>query len=641
MKKLFYMLILAGLVCFAFSAGKAQLQPKEQAYSIFNEKGIVLLSHESDRAMQAIKDKSEPLATKIKYVVVQDYDHFADSAYWMNLSQMEQYKDFAKFINFSDLSNGTIKMNDLQMVVLPMGLRPLTATIVTKLKDLIQKKKRILLTGDAILYYAFNPASQFKDPEVQDFLMNTLGIKYPITTPVSKQEGNTLYWWSFNIHGNATDPIGRGIRKFCNEGSRVPPDTTWWPLAGFLALDVFQSADITKYFQVEHFKRADDDPRTDTLVATRMVLNDSARVVFYSIGFEAFAGDIPRSTLLERCITWCTEDIAPDGPQVQVDPLRMDFGYLPVADTMSLPLVVKNVGNQPLIIDEIDFFDDGDACFTLTSGGFRSGTKKVTLKTGDTYLVTVMFKPKDKINYAGILTVKSNSVYYKYYDIDVVGVGGKDVSGPKIDVSGGATMDFDTISTSNKNMDLVIHNKGESDLIIDKLKVIENDDDVFNFPQTINVPFTVGPNDSNHTPIKVRFSLRTDQRMYKGKIQIHSNATNAPDFFIDLVGVIGAPSSVSDGKTSSNDGMFNMSVSPNPVNNNSKLNYSLSGMLVRNLNIDIFDIHGGKILNLYSGVLQPGDYQFDVSNLSLAPNVYVVIAELDGEKISIQFIYAR
>ncbi len=596
-----------------------------------------------DRDMSLLDNKvpDKPLANKVKFVVIRDYDHYADSAYWRHITEMSAYRDFAQYVSFSELTNGSINMNDLQMVILPMGDAPLTKPIVTKLKDLIQKKKRLLLTGNAILSYAFHPSSQYKDPDVQDFLLNSLGMQYLGFKLVSRQEGSTIYYWSFTIHGNAEDVIGKGVRKFCNEGFTTYNET-WWPLRyPVLGVDVFKSIDTSKYRQCEHFKRFDDDERTDTIVATRTILNDSARVVFFSMGFEAFAGDIPRSTLLERCMIWCTEDIAPDGPQVQCDPLRMDYGYVPIGESVESDMIVKNIGNQPLTIDEIDFFDDADACFVVSKNGFKTGAKKVTLKTGQTYTVTVKFTPKEKKTYEGILTVISNSTYENYKDVNVVGIGGKDITGPKIGTNFKTLINFDTITASRRDVDLYIYNTGETELVVDYFKIIENDDDAFSFPQTINVPFSIAANDSNHTPYKVRFSLRTAQREYKGKIRIHSNASNEADFFIDLVGVVGEPGYVNDGKAGSSDKSFEMKLSSVPANDGSYLKFICGSLQPKNLTIKLYDIQGRELNTLFSGTVQSSENSVNLSGLNLRSGSYTLIAIYGQEKISLPFVFSE
>lgn len=642
MKNFFYSILLGSIFLFLIgSANGTELVPLSSGGinnlpAILQDNNVKLTEVSND----VQSESPVPTANKIKYVVVRDFDTYADSAYWLSLSGMQQYKDFAKFVNWNDLSNGLLNINDLQMVILPMGVQPLTKTHVTKLKDLIAKNKRILIAGHSILYYAFDDASGFKDAAVQDFLSNDLGIKYTRNTPLCRQEGNTLYYWSFTIHGDFADPIGKSIRKWCNIGFKQPDGTVWPPLVNVLFCNTFLSKDSSKYFWVEHFKRADDDPRTDTIVATRTTIGDSARVILYSIGFDAFAGEIPRSTLLERCIVWATEDIAPDGPQVQVDPLRMDFSFVPIGETRTADLLIKNVGNQPLKMEEIDFFDDAGA-FTLTKGGFKSGSKIVTLKTGETYTVTVQFKPTQKQNYAGILTVKSNSVYYNFKDIDIVGVGGKDVSGPKIEATGNGTIDFGKIYSSSKDIELKIRNTGESELIIDKLKIIESDDAAFLFPQTINVPFSIAALDSNKNSIKVRFALRPTQKIYKGKIQIHSNATNSADYFIDLIGeVVADPGYVNDGKAETDDGSFKMSVTPNPGFEKSMLKYSLVSS-DKDVSIKLYSVDGNEIVRIYSGNLSAGEYSFDFNMLNLPTGTYNVVSKVGEKRIVLPVIIVK
>ena len=423
--------------------------------------------------------------------------------------------------------------------------------------------------------------------------------------------------------------------KFCNQGNKSP-EGDWFPLNYLFFVNTFESTDKSKYFQSEHFKRGDMDVRTDTLVATRTVLNDSARFVFYSIGFDAFAGDIPRYYLLQRCIMWCVEDMAPDGAQVQVDPLRLDYSYVAPGDTLTQDLVVKNIGNQPLIIEEISFFDDADGVFKLTKGGFLSGSKTVTLKTGQTYSVSVLFQPKEKRAYLCTLTIKSNSVYNNYKDVDVVGTGLRDISGPKLAIGDSAILNFGLLTVAKKELPIRIYNKGESDLIISKFEIIGKDSSAFNFPLGMKLPFSISG--GRDTTKIVRFSLRTEKRVYSAQIHLVCNAGDSPDTLIQLIGEIGDPGYVSDGNTGSNDGLFQMEVAPNPAIEKSILTYKLLGNNSKALSIKLFDLNGQKISDIYNGDLLPGEYSYNLKTSNLPAGTYLITAQYGDQKLVLNVI---
>jgi len=577
-----------------------------------------------------------------KYIFFNNLDpEFAESAYLNNFDSypgLQDYKPYLLSVPFNSATFSKYNITDFDLAIFPMGDYPLNYTsgsysVIKKIKEMIAAGKNVLITGRQILYKALSPSGSDKNPEVIDFLENTMGIDYIHRKQVHKVEGNTTTWWSFIIHGHFQDPIGKSIRKGCNMNYNGGD-----PLAYYMSLDIFFTKDKDKYFQVEHFIYDDSYERNDTIVATRTEIGKS-RVVLYAMGFEAFAGEIPRASLLHRCMVWSLGNIKPDGAVLQFDPVFLDFERVDVDSTRELPFEIKNIGKEDLVVTETSFFDNPDDAFKITEGEIKSGDKPITLKTGETHPMKVSFTPKQKIEYAALLSIYSNSLTGNIKDINCLGIGGHENSGPKIETNYGTLIDFGKLKKGrSKTVYLAFYNPGDKELTVQKCKMDTTmpDHDLFTFAQVLNTPFFVKPGDS--VLVKVKFAaIENEERVYNSKILIESNAMNNPNFDIDLKGEIYTPTDVSDEPNE----IGSLKVLPNPVNKNDfNVAVDLNNINPANIEIYISDVLGNRIQNVYNGVLNTSG-RFNVDASRLASGVYFVVTQINSKKIITRMVVEK
>ncbi len=578
-----------------------------------------------------------------KYIFFNNLDPtFAQTAYLENFQKYNGLVDYAPHllsVPFSDATFAQHKITDFDLAIFTMGDKPLSyksgnSSVIKKIKEMIAAGKNVLITGRQILYKALAPAGSDKDPETINFLTNTMGINYIKRKKVYKVEGNTTTWWSFVIHGHFGDPIGKSIRKGCNMRYNG-----WDPLANLMSLDVFFTKDKNKYYQVEHFIYHDGLERNDTIVATRTEIGKS-RIVLYALGFEAFAGEIPRGSLLYRCMFWTLGNIKPDGAVLQLDPVNMDFERVKIGSTRILPLVINNIGKEELVITGTSFFDNPDDAFKITEGEIKSGDTPVKLKSGESHKMKVSFTPKKKNNYAVILSIHSNSATGNIKDINCVGTGGQETTGPKVSTNYGKMIDFGKLRKGrSKKVNLTFYNKGENELTVQtcKMDASMRDHDFFTFAQVMRTPFFVKPGDS--TIIKVKFAAVSEKaRIYKGKIIIECDALNDPNFEIRMMGEIKNQSDVEEWK---ND-FGTIKILPNPITGNKfNIRLNINHSINTPINISITDIIGNKVSDIYSGRVPLGETVFTADASGLATGLYFIVTQLNSRKIITRMLISR
>lgn len=607
MKKLFFFILIISIFCFPklFSENPTKLLESPPKYILFDNFDV-----NAQDVIKYVERTKEPLS---------------EYAYWVYLSDPNYMPDIASFAikkPFNDATLAQYNITDFDVAIFPMGDNKLNtrvgnANVLKVIKDMIAAGKNVLITGRKILWYAFDPASPDQNPEVQDFLINTLGIDYLGRVYVSKIEGSQVSWWSFNVRGAMNDPVGQSIIKWCNIGFRPNPNEVWWPLVDYLFFDAFKTRDKDKYPPVDHFIRNNNAIRNDTLVGIRTEIGQ-ARICFWSMGFEAFAGDVPRAMQLARAMYWLKGNIAPDGAAYDVDPLVLEFGEIKPDSSTEIDLTLESTGKLDLVIEEIELWDNPDNVYEIVSGKI---TSPKTLKKGETHTVRIRFSPKDKISYHGQLSIKTNALYMDYRYIDLWGYGGGiEAKGPIISTNFGQKIDFGKVKKGQSKIDtLIIKNIGDQELVISEFNIDTTylDFQRFDFAQTLSRPIYIQAGDS--VQIKVRFSAATlEERVYKGRIHIVSNSKVNNDFYIELEGEIEPIGEVAEPINPD----FDFTILPNISDGNFRI--QLKGNFnINQIEIGLYNTIGKKIASLWNGAITGNRSEMNFT-LNLPASVYFV-----------------
>ena len=514
-----------------------------------------------------------------------------------------------------------------------------SSSVIKEIKKMIAANKNVVITGRLLL--------QNNIPEVADFLSNTMGIRYNKRMKASSIDGNTKTIWSFFVHGADDHVLGQSFRKGCN--IIYMPASGGDQIASEDDFDTFFSVDPVKYPPVEHLIWRDDFPRTDTIVGIRTEI-DSARIVLYSLGFEAFSGPHPRAAVLYFAIHWAAGNIIPDEATIDYNPPNLDFGRLNLDSTAILNLDITNTGKVPMDISETSFFstpdDDADGAFKIYSGEIKSTDKPVTLKTGQKHILQMSFTPKTVQTYSGKITIFNSSSNTSFLQVALNGIGGQDNAGAKIETNFGTLMNFGQVKKGKNKVDtLKIYNTGDKELDITAFKIDKTVDtlDIFSFANTLTLPIMIAAKDSVAKAIKFAPILPSMEfGIYRGKINVECNATNKSQFSIDLQGELISGIGVPEGQQiSSDDGLFTMKINPNPAVNYFNINYSVKSEMTRNIRIKLLDLNGKSINTIFDGSLQAGDYNKIVNTDFLSDGVYFLNAEIDGHKYVLNVVVKK
>ncbi|MEI6598494.1 MAG: T9SS type A sorting domain-containing protein, partial [bacterium] len=226
-------------------------------------------------------------------------------------------------------------------------------------------------------------------------------------------------------------------------------------------------------------------------------------------------------------------------------------------------------------------------------------------------------------------------------DIELLGVGGIDNSGPKIATNFGKLIDFGKVKkATSKTVDLKIFNDGDKELTIQQFKMdlTMPDNDRFTFAQGMNYPFFVKVKDS--VTVKVKFAATIDEeRVYNGKIIVECDAKNDPQFSIDLKGEIGPFVGVDEPIAVTGEN-FSMNISPNPASDNSELTCNLQNGSAK-MNLYLTDLSGAKLMQISQTVMNSVEQKFSISTQALANGKYFVVAEIDGKTFVTNFIVSK
>ena len=589
------------------------------------QNGHIVYPAEYNKQKTVIPDKN----SDYKYVIFTNFDEeFYDDAYFKYMQTLPEYAPYSVALPFNDATFQQYDITDFDLAVFVMGDAPLNAqvgsqAVYEKINEMLDGNKNVLLTGRKMLWWAFDedPNAQIgKNPDVSDLLHNTLGIDYIKDQKVHKREGNTITWWGYFIRGHFGDPIGRNIVKFCNMNFDTGSEE-WEPLAHYFSLNVFRSRDPEIFPQVDHFLREKNGEKNDTIAGIRTEI-DQARAAVWSVGFEAFAGDVPRETLMQRAMMWLLGNIAPDGAQIQVEPYSTNYGSVPVGETSVREFSINSFGKEDLEINEISFFINDDDAFEVIEGAPEEG-ETIVVPPGEYHLIKVAFTPESEKRYEGLLTIKSNAINAAYKDVNIEGTGGPSEQGPMIETNAvDNTLDFGSIKSGKSNdLELEIMNSGDGQMRVDDLELIENSESAFMFPQTFSTPFFVLP-DEKYT-IKVRFIGLAEEKEYTAKLLIESDAHNHSDLYIDLIGVVDNSTSVFDDHEEIK--YLEVKAVPNPADDGFRLEMINTSNMPVPVSMYLMNSNGEKVRTFDKNTIETGMSSFWVPSGELSSGKYYIV----------------
>lgn len=204
-------------------------------------------------------------------------------------------------------------------------------------------------------------------------------------------------------------------------------------------------------------------------------------------------------------------------PDIDVTPLALDFGSVPVGNKMPKSLQAKNVGAMTLVVDSL----------VISSPVFTTEAQEFALECNEDSLVTVVFTPTDTGAFAATLRIYSNDPNENPLVVTLRGNG----IAPVIAVNPGS-LDFGVVCGPVDSI-IVVSNEGKADLQVDSLRFSNTA-----FSTTHADSFVVAPD--GREEITVHFTPVAG-RDTSGTLSIFSNDKAKNPLVVNLHGTGGVP----------------------------------------------------------------------------------------------------
>lgn len=203
-----------------------------------------------------------------------------------------------------------------------------------------------------------------------------------------------------------------------------------------------------------------------------------------------------------------------------------------------------------------------------------------------------------------------------------------ETTAPKISLST-ETLNFGKTDVA-KTMKVQVLNNGNADLVISDVQISNDVDGVFSVEDPSNSTVAAGKSVS----IDVTYNPKAGKAS-SASLLISSNAGDK------TVSLNGESSVTSVDGYLANTGIFTMSVSPNPVASQSVFSYELNTESAEYVNLQLIDLKGNVVAQLFDGVQTPGTHTINLNASEYANGQYYIIANLLGHNARFNVVVAK
>ncbi len=563
------------------------------------------------------------LTNDAKYAVYTGTHSSNDYAYQMFAAKSQYSRDLVAIP--ANISNIFRNFPPKQFKVAVMGYNLSNSSLITgsdgvsvieAIKAMLNDNKRVMFTGEGLATIAFNTQIG-SSVSFKDFIKRNLGISKVKTKQRYSTGTSSVTLLPFTVHGNSADVIGQTL------GTMNANKST----SNF---DLFSDAlEITPSNTVSAVSYYDSKP--EEIAGLRHEF-EKGKIVYFSYGFNAFNNAADRSKLFDNTLTWLMNDVI-DGAQVELSSDNVEFRDVLVNKTVTKKITIKNKGSKTLTIESINLESQTEA-FSIQN----KPSGKVNLPTGQSIEITVAFTPSAAEDYYDNIEIVSNSKFNNPTYISLFGEGVNEATLPIISVDT-TPIDFDTTEVqTTKTQKIVIKNEGNAELTIDMLDFPENDEVSFDTPEANLTPIIIDIDDEFE--VNITF-LPTNEGTFNGKLRIQSNDQNNSEITINLTGkgYKKDPGSVNEPILSKN-GNFTMRTMPNPMVNNGNVEFTVSN-IPANVDMYVIDASGKTIENIYNGSSVLGNVNLPINTAKYSNGHYTIIANVNGEQISLPLIISK
>jgi hypothetical protein len=336
------------------------------------------------------------LSENTRYVAYWGANNWFSSVYWQPGKQLPAIgQDFAPLPLLPEVMEA-FPMRQFQLAILPMGTVPLRAAdgsldyIWNDLQQALQAGTRVYIAANAGLYWAFDPNSTNRLPDVQSFFRTTLGIQYTRLQQRFTQSGGNVYLSSFPISGVAGDSIGDGITATANTS------TSFYNLY----TDIFATTAGSPARAVFYY-----DNTPSALGGVRVILPSGARVVYTSFGPEAIASGQLRLQILDRIVTWLLGGGGQQAqPRIALSAYSIRFDTTQVGQRSVQTLTISNTGEGTLRIQQIELQGQDASAFNVPD----RDVVPIVLDPGQETQLDIEFRPTREGFHSAQMVLRSN-----------------------------------------------------------------------------------------------------------------------------------------------------------------------------------------------------------------------------------------
>jgi hypothetical protein len=336
------------------------------------------------------------LSENTRYVAYWGANNWFSSVYWQPGKQLLAIgQDFAPLPLLPEVMEA-FPMRQFQLAILPMGTVPLRAAdgsldyIWNDLQQALQAGTRVYIAANAGLYWAFDPNSTNRLPDVQSFFRTTLGIQYTRLQRRFTQSGGNVYLSSFPISGVAGDSIGDGITATANTS------TSFYNLY----TDIFATTAGSPARAVFYY-----DNTPSALGGVRVILPSGARVVYTSFGPEAIASGQLRLQILDRIVTWLLGGGGQQAqPRIALSTYSIRFDTTQVGQRSVQTLTISNTGEGTLRIQQIELQGQDASAFNVPD----RDVVPIVLDPGQETQLDIEFRPTREGFHSAQMVLRSN-----------------------------------------------------------------------------------------------------------------------------------------------------------------------------------------------------------------------------------------
>lgn len=312
--------------------------------------------------------------------------------------------------------------------------------------------------------------------------------------------------------------------------------------------------------------------------------------------------------------------------QIYVASDKLEFGDVSKLTTKNIQ--IKNVGTGPLNISSIVFDSNDEDVFSID----MENTSNIIVNVDQTINLPISFKPLESGKYYfADLVVNSDSKENPTLPITLSGRGIDMAGGPSLVLSNGSdSLAFGELE-HNKTKTFKVKNTSNNDIEVTEVKFEDydagsNDSQAFQLVSGKSTWVVA----NGETSIAFKFNP-TESKEYK--IYAHLVTKSPNDELKVPMTAVANFASVGENELSSS-GLFNLSISPNPVNNIASI--SFSNQFNKELVLELYNSNGEFVENLFKGNDKSLTLNFNSSKLSNGK--YFIIANVNGMKEAFSLI---